>query len=351
MSSTDHPLTERAQHLLKVLVEHHIRDGKPVGSSTLSQNSGLKVSAATIRNTMSDLEAMGLIESPHTSAGRIPTQKGYRLFVDSMIAVKPLHQIELEKMESELSAQEKNTQQVLSSASSLLSQITQMVSVVMVPRHGRVVLRHLEFLPLSEQRLLAILVTNRDEVQNRIIHTDRIFTESELKRAANWFNQTFEGEDLVVVRSRLVTELERARSEMDEAMQQIVEMTQQAVTNPDASEEDQVMISGRSRLMDYSEFSEMERLRRLFNAFSEKRDMIHLLDQCMEADGVQVFIGEESGYRFFNECSVITSPYHQEDEVVGVLGVVGPTRMAYDRVIPMVDMTAKILSSALKSIG
>jgi len=197
--------------------------------------------------------------------------------------------------------------------------------------------------------VLAILVTNGDEVQNRIIQTDRDFSESELRQAANWFNQTFEGEDLSVVRSRLVTELDRSRGEMDGAMQKIVQMAQQAVTPGETSEE-QVMVSGRSKLMDYGEFSEMERLRQLFNAFSEKRDMIHLLDQCMEADGVQVFIGEESGYSFFEECSVVTAPYQQGDEVVGVLGVVGPTRMAYDRVIPIVDMTAKVLGSALKTM-
>ncbi len=349
--SADLPLTERAQHLLKVLVEHHIREGTPVGSTTLSRSSGLKVSAATIRNTMSDLEEMGLIQAPHTSAGRIPTQKGYRLFVDSMVSVQPLHTVELQQMEQEIANLEKSTQQVLSSASSLLSQITRMASVVMVPRHSRVTLRHLEFLPLSEGRLLAILVTNRDEVQNRIIQTDRDFSESELRQAANWFNQTFEGEELSVVRSRLVSELEKARHEMDGAMQQIVSMAQQVVTPVDESSEEQVMVAGRSKLMDYDEFSEMERLRQLFNAFSEKRDMIHLLDQCMEADGVQVFIGEESGYQIFDECSVVTSPYKSGDEVVGVLGVVGPTRMAYDRVIPVVDMTAKILGSALNSRG
>lgn len=347
--SAEHPLTERAQHLLKVLVEHHIRDGKPVGSTTLSRSSGIKVSAATVRNTMSDLEAMGLIQSPHTSAGRIPTQKGYRLFVDSLVSVQPLQKMEMSQLEQEISGREKSSQELLSTASSLLSQITSMASVVMVPRHSRVTLRHLEFLALSEGRVLAILVTNGDEVQNRIIQTDRDFSESELRQAANWFNQTFEGEDMAVVRNRLVTELERSRTEMDGAMQKIVQMAQQAVT-PEETSDEQVMVSGRSKLMDYGEFSEMERLRQLFNAFSEKRDMIHLLDQCMEADGVQVFIGEESGYSFFEECSVVTAPYQQGDEVVGVLGVVGPTRMAYDRVIPVVDMTAKVLGSALKTI-
>jgi heat-inducible transcriptional repressor len=348
--SAELPLTERAQHLLKVLVEQHIRDGKPVGSTTLSRSSGLKVSAATVRNTMADLESMGLIQSPHTSAGRVPTQKGYRLFVDTLVSVQPLQNVEVSQLEQGISRAQKNTREVLSSASLLLSQITSMASVVMVPRHSRVVLRHLEFLPLSEGRVLVILVTNLDEVQNRIIQTDRSFTESELRQAANWFNQTFEGEELSRVRGRLLTELDSSRREMDEAMQQIVQMAHQAVSSSD-SEEDQMMVSGRSRLMDYGEFSEMERLRQLFTAFSEKRDMIHLLDQCMEADGVQVFIGEESGYRFFDNCSVITSPYKHGDEVVGVLGVVGPTRMAYDRVIPVVDMTAKILSSALNSWG
>ncbi len=343
-------LTDRAQHLLKVLVEHHIRDGRPVGSTTLSRDSGLQVSAATIRNTMSDLEKMGLIQSPHTSAGRIPTQKGYRLFVDNLVRVQPLKNVQINQLESEISGIEKSTTEVLSTASSLLSQLTQMASVVMVPRHSRVVLQQLEFLPLSEGRILAILVTNGNEVQNRILQTERVFSESELRQAANWFNQTFVGKELSVVREQLVQELERARGEMDGAMQGIVEMAQQAVVPGKESKED-VMVSGRSRLMEYSELCEMDRLRQLFSAFSEKRDMIHLLDQCMEADGVQVFIGDESGYQSFDDCSVVTAPYHHDNEVVGVLGVIGPTRMAYDRVIPVVDVTAKVLGSALNSMG
>ncbi|MBC8518827.1 MAG: heat-inducible transcriptional repressor HrcA [Gammaproteobacteria bacterium] len=343
-------LTDRAQHLLKVLVEHHIRDGRPVGSTTLSRDSGLQVSAATIRNTMSDLEKRGLIHSPHTSAGRIPTQKGYRLFVDNLVRVQPLENVQINKLESEISGFEKSTTEVLSTASSLLAQLTQMASVVMVPRHSRVILRQLEFLPLSEGRVLAILVTNGNEVQNRILQTERVFSESELRQAANWFNQTFVGKELSVVREQLVQELERARGDMDGAMQGIVEIAQQAVVSGKKDREN-VMVSGRSRLMEYSELCEMDRLRQLFAAFSEKRDMIHLLDQCMEADGVQVFIGEESGYQSFDECSVVTAPYRHGDEIVGVLGVIGPTRMAYDRVIPVVDVTAKVLGSALNSMG
>ncbi len=347
--SSEISLTERAQHLLKVLVEHHIRDGRPVGSTTLSRDSGLKVSAATIRNTMSDLESMGLIQSPHTSAGRIPTQRGYRLFVDSMVKIQPLERVQLNQLESEISDREKSAGEVLSTASSLLSQLTQMASVVMVPKRGQMVLRQLEFLSLSEGRVLAILVTNGNEVQNRILQTDRTLSESELRQAANWFNRTFVGEELSVVRARLVEELERARGEMDGAMQGIVRMAQQVVTSGKVGEDD-VVVSGRSRLMEYGELCEMDRLRQLFDAFGEKRDMIHLLDQCMEADGVQVFIGEESGYSSFDDCSVVTAPYRHEDGVVGVLGVVGPTRMAYDKVIPVVDMTAKILGSALNSM-
>lgn len=343
-------LTDRAQHLLKVLVEQHIRDGRPVGSTTLARDSGLQVSAATIRNTMSDLEGMGLIQSPHTSAGRIPTQKGYRLFVDNLVRIQPMENIQINELESEISGVEKSASEVLSTASSMLAQLTKMASVVMVPRHSRVILRQLEFLPLSEGRVLAILVTNGNEVQNRILQTERVFSESELRQAANWFNQTFADKELSVVRKQLVQELERARGDMDGAMQGIVEMAQQAMVQGKDSRED-VMVSGRSRLMEYSELCEMDRLRQLFTAFSEKRDMIHLLDQCMEADGVQVFIGEESGYQSFDDCSVVTAPYRHGDEVVGVLGVIGPTRMAYDRVIPVVDVTAKVLGSALNSMG
>ncbi len=343
------PLTDRAQRLLKALVEHHIREGRPVGSTTLSREPGLKVSSATIRNTMSDLGAMGLIAAPHVSAGRIPTQKGYRFFVDSLLTVQPLETAQVQQLESQVSADGKRPEEIFSSASSLLSEMTQMASVVMVPRREQVILRQLEFVALSEHEVLAILVTQGNEVQNRIIKTEQPFSESQLQQAANWFNAQFAGEDLALVRGRLLEELDRARQEVDQSMRAVVQAAAQPMFDQtlQGQDEDEVLVRGRTQLMNYEELGDVNHLRQLFETFSQKQSMLHLLDRCMDSDGVQIFIGEESGFETFDDCSVITAPYRVEDQVVGVLGVIGPTRMAYDRVIPLVDMTAKLLGSAL----
>ena len=339
---------ERATHLLRVLIERYTRDGQPVGSRTLSRDSGLDLSPATIRNVMSDLEMMGLIASPHTSAGRVPTPQGYRLFVDSLMRLKPPSKSEVRKLSEELTAEGDETDAVLAQASAMLSQLTQLAGVVTVPRVERSLLRQIEFLPLSDKRVLAILIINEKEVQNRILHTDRDYSESELRMAANFVNQRFAGHDLTDVRASIVTELEKTRDSMNQAMLDAVAFAQSALSESPEAREDFVM-AGETKLMEFAELADMDRLKGLFDAFHEKRLVLDLLDRSIKANGVQIFIGEESGFEILDSVSVVSAPYVVNDELIGVLGVIGPTRMAYERVVPVVDVTSKLLSSALNS--
>jgi len=338
-------VSERAQHFLRTLIRRYIRDGQPVGSRTLAKETGLDLSPATVRNVMADLEEMGLVASPHTSAGRVPTISGYRMFVDSLLTLEPLDQLEVERIRGELE-QSEDPAELLEAASQLLSGITSMAGVVMVPRRERVAFRHIEFLPLSNNRVLTILVTNEQEVHNRIIHTRRVFTHGELEQAANYLNQGFQGEDIRTLRERLVREMSDTRERMNDIMTDAVEMAGKAMEATEGG--DDCVIAGQTNLMEFRELSDMEHLRQLFDAFSEKREILHLLDECLEAEGVEIFIGEESGYKLLDDCSVVTAPYEVDTEVVGVLGVIGPTRMAYEKVIPVVDVTAKLLGAALK---
>lgn len=342
--SQSHQLNERSLQLLKSLIERYISDGQPVGSRALSKDSDLKLSPATIRNVMADLEDMGLIHSPHTSAGRVPTVSGYRMFVDSLLTVKPLELKELNRLQEGLSALD-DPSQALGRASLLLSELTQMAGVVTLPKRETLYLRHVEFLPLSNSRVLVIFVTNEQEVHNKIIHTSRLFGPAELQQAANYLNSVYSGRSLAAVRDAVLQELQDDREQMNQLMLDAIKMAQLAF-EPDSKKEDFVL-SGETNLMGFSELSDRDRLRTLFEAFSQKQGVIHLLDQCMKADGVQIFIGEESGYQAFDHCSLVTSSYSVSDEVVGVLGVIGPTRMAYEKIIPYVDMTAKLLSAAL----
>jgi heat-inducible transcriptional repressor len=338
-------VNERAQYFLKILVERYIREGHPVGSRTLAKDAGRDLSPATIRNVMADLEDMGLVVSPHTSAGRIPTATGFRMFVDSLLILKPLHVTEVEQIRARLQGDHEPTD-MLASASQLLSGITRMAGVVSTPRHERINFRQIEFLHLSERRVLTILVNSEGEVHNRIIHTDRSYSESELRQAANYLNQTFSGQDMRSVREKLLKEMRATREHMDRIMRQAVTMAGQVFDAVESHED--CLIAGQTNLMGFDELASMDRLRRLFDAFTEKHEILHLLDKCMQADGVQIFIGEESGYQLLDDCSLVTAPYKVDDQVVGVLGVIGPTRMAYDRVIPIVDVTAKLLGAALK---
>jgi heat-inducible transcriptional repressor len=341
----DH-LSARAQHLLKVLVERYIADGQPVGSRTLSKGTDLDVSPATIRNTMADLEDLGFVCSPHTSAGRIPTVKGYRFFVDSLIKVQPPDRQEVQRMEMELQ-DEDDPQALMEAASKMISGVTQLAGLVTEPKRRVASLRQIEFLPLTGCRVLAILVMNEREVQNRILEMDRPYTESELIEAANYVNAHFAGKDLEQVRRALSEELGRTRESVNARMVAAVQMAQTALGGDSPLDEQDYVLAGENRLMSFAELSDMEKLQRLFEAFSQKRDLLHLLDRCIGAEGVQIFIGEESGYSVLDECSVVTAPYEVDGEVLGVLGVIGPTRIAYERIIPIVDISAQLLGRAL----
>lgn len=339
-------LSERAQYLLRALIERYIREGQPVGSRTLTREAGLDLSPATVRNVMADLEEMGYLRAPHTSAGRVPTVRGYRFFVDTLLHIKPLQTSEVERLSRQLDPDQPTTE-LAQSVSTLLSRITQLAGVVMVPRRDAQTLRQVEFLPLSDNRVLAILVINEREVQNRIIHTQREYSSLELQQAANYLNAQFAGMDLRQLRNSLLQELQQTRESMDRMMQAVIEMADKAL-QPQGGEEDYVL-AGETNLIGFAELADMDKLRQLFEAFGRKRDILYLFDQCINAQGVQIFIGEESGFDALEACSVVTAPYSREGAVLGVLGVIGPTRMAYGRVIPIVDITAKLLSAALNS--
>ncbi|MFV0478811.1 MAG: heat-inducible transcriptional repressor HrcA [Parahaliea sp.] len=339
-------LSGRARSVLKALVEQHIQDGQPVASRTLVESSALLVSAATIRNVMSDLEERGLLTSPHTSAGRVPTAMGYRLFVDQLLQVQPLESAAIDTLRSELNP-DRPAGELVQSASVLLSAITTHAGVITVPRPESSQLRQVEFLPLSGDRVLVILVINEREVQNRIIHTQRAFSEDELREAARLLNQRFAGQLLQQVQACILTEMKEARSHIDDYLQATLDLASKAL-DQDAGEED-YLVTGESRLLDGASAEELQRLRELFDAFEQKKDVLHLLERCTRAQGIQIFIGEEAGHQVFGDYSVITAPYTQGARTVGVLGVIGPTRMAYDRVIPIVDVTARMLSNALSA--
>jgi heat-inducible transcriptional repressor len=334
-------LDKRAQILLKTLIERYIAEGQPIGSRTLSKYSGLDLSPATIRNVMSDLEEMGFIASPHTSAGRIPTPLGYRFFVDTLLVTKPLQSGEIHRLGEQLHLD--NPQRAIQSASNLLSQLTHFAGVVMTPRRRAVAFRHIEFLRLSERRVLLIVVTPEGDVQNRILFAERDYSQSELVEAGNYINQNYAGQSFEDVRQRLQQELREIRQDMIQLMTAALEAGNKAV-----SENEEYVISGERNLLDVNELSQdMQRLRRLFELFEKKTSLLQILDVSLRGQGVQIFIGGESGFSTPDEVSVVTAPYTVDGAVVGTVGVIGPTRMAYDRVVPIVDVTAKLLSSAL----
>lgn len=337
-------LDKRAQILLKTLVEHYISDGQPVGSRTLSKCSGLDLSPATIRNVMSDLEELGYITSPHTSAGRIPTQRGYRFFVDTLLTVQPLQKQEIQRLEYELSSPD--PQELIASAAGLLSSLTQFAGVVMIPKRRSIAFRHLEFLPLSEKRILVIIVTSDGNVQNRIIMADKPYSASELTQATNFFNQHYSGSTFEQVQKKLHEELKQMQSDMTRLMAAALEASGKVLDD----DKDGMVISGERNLLRVNDLSaNVTSLRKLFEVFERRTSLMQLLDNSQRAEGVQIFIGGESGYLPLDECSMVTAPYEADGQVVGTLGVIGPTRMAYERVIPIVDITAKLLSNALSN--
>lgn len=341
-------LPERSLYLFKALVEHFIRDGQPVGSRTLARDSRMDLSPATIRNVMADLEDLGLLRSAHTSAGRVPTVKGYRLFIDSLLRIGSLDEKEVQRIAEDLGAGQ-NLETLLERVSSTLSEVTKLAGVVTLPMTEQKALRQVEFVSLSANQVLVILVVSDNEIQNRIIHTAKHYSPSELQQASNFLSQAFAGKDLPTVRAEILKELHSMKTNVNQLMQTAIEIAQQAFVAGDKKKD--YVLSGQTNLMDVAELSDVEKLKKLFNTFNQKKDVLHLLEQAINASGVQIFIGEESGYEVFDECSVVTSPYKVDGEIVGVLGVIGPTRMNYEKVIPIVDVTARMLGSALNSLN
>ena len=335
-------LDERARRLLKTLIERYIAEGHPVGSRALSKYSGLDLSAATVRNVMADLEENGLIASPRTSAGRVPTSRGYRFFVDSLLTVEALDKERIDAIEGHLLLSQ--PRQLISNASHLLSGLTRFAGIVMTPRRQVPKIRQIEFVSLSEKRILLILVTSDGDVQNRLLFPGRSYSPSELVTATNYLNQHFVGGDFEHIRRRVQEELQRLRGDLQSLMAAALAAGDEAMKEPD----ERYIISGERNLLEVEEFSSnMKRLRELFDLFEQRTSLMQLLDLSHRANGVQIFIGGESGLAPLDECSVVTAPYEVDGQVVGSVGVIGPTRMAYERVIPIVDITAKLLSSAL----
>ncbi|UZW58713.1 heat-inducible transcriptional repressor HrcA [Lysobacter enzymogenes] len=342
--ANDPALDPRARQLLRALIGRYIHSGEPVGSQTLARHAGLDVSAATIRNILSDLEEAGLLSAPHTSAGRIPTAQGYRLFVDSLLQVRPLPEGEVARLRSELPPGS-GTQALLGSASELLSAMTHFVGVVSVPKREQFAFRRIEFVPLDAQRVLAILVFADQEVQNRIIQTRRPFEAGELERVGNYLNTHFAGRPVAEIRASLLLELRNAQSEMQALLAQSMELAEQALA-PDG---DDMVLAGQTRLMGVQELADLDRLRELFEAFARKREILQLLERTVRAPGMRIFIGEETGLAPLEGVSLVTAPYGAGGRVLGVLGVIGPTRMAYERVIPVVQAAADALGDAFQA--
>ena len=338
--SFDH-LAPRSRHVLRTLIARHIQDGEPVGSATLARTAGLDVSAATIRNILGDLEDLGLLSSPHTSAGRIPTAHGYRVFVDSLVQMHPPGEQDLSRLRSEL-ASGAGTQTLLGSASELLSAMSHFVGVVSAPRRESFAFRQIDFVALDAQRVLAIVVFADSEVQNRVIEARRPWEPGELERVANYLNVHFAGLPVAQIRRRLLHELRDARTEMEQLLAHSIDLAEQAL-QPPASD---MLVAGQTRLMGVQDLSDLERLRELFELFSSKREILQLLERTIQAPGVRIFIGEETGVVPLEGVSLVTAPYTADGQVLGVLGVIGPKRLAYDRMIPLVQATAEVLGAA-----
>ena len=338
---------KRAHYLLKVLIQKYISDGSPIGSRTLLEDSGLDLSPATIRHVMSDLEDHGLIRAPHTSSGRIPTARGYRMFVDTLVRYQKPDTDYIDEIQSDLRADNYDTGQLIDKVSNTLSRITSLAGIVKVPKGDNVSLKRIEFLPLSENRILTILVLNNDEVQNRILDTKEKHSSSELQKVSNFINENYANQSLDSIRMKLLSDMDETRLSMNKEMQDIISTASKAMEVADENE-DEFIVAGERNLMDFAELSNVEKLKQLFDAFSSKRMMIDLLDRSISADGVQIFIGSESGFSMLDDCSVVAAPYKMSKNQVGVLGVIGPKRMAYDRVVPIVDLTAKMLGSIIE---
>ena len=335
-------LDSRAQSLLKTLITHHIGDGQPVGSKTLSASSDLDLSPASIRNIMKDLEDAGFVSSPHTSAGRIPTNKGYRLFVDSLVTVQSLDDIEISSLKNQLIASD--NKHLISSAANTLSELTKFAGIVMIPKVKKIKYKHIEFIGISERRVLVIIVTDDGNVQNSVLYTNHDYDKTSLTEAANYFNKEFSGYSVEEAKKRLMDDLKHMKTNISDLMSSAINS---AADNND--EADNIVMSGQTKLLETVELSQnVASIRKILEVFEKKSALLKLLESSQHANGIQIFIGEESGYQALDECSVITAPYEADGEVLGILGVIGPTRMAYERVIPIVDITAKLLGNSIK---
>lgn len=346
-------ISEREQHILKVLVDQYIASGTPVGSRTLSRLPGIDISAASVRNVMGDLEAMGLLRSPHTSAGRVPTSRAFRLFVDRLLEVSPPDEGAVAGLRSLLDPSLSDGA-LVKLATTYISGFTRMAGMVTVPRRDDKPMRHVEFLPLSDRRVLAVIIIDDDEVQNRIVPVERDYSKDELAQFARLLNEEFLGRPLGEVRERLKRDLERARQDMSVTMQLTIDLAGKVFDDGEGrarDDDDCMMVAGETNLMTHAEFADVDKLRELFDAFQQKRDIYSLLERCAGADGVQIFIGRESGYDPLGDCSLVTAPYDIDGRSLGVIAVIGPKRMAYADVIPAVDVTSRLLGAALKRGG
>lgn len=341
------PFDARAQHLLKVLVDRYIASGLPVPSRAVAEDSELRVSSATVRNVMAVLESQGLVTSPHTSAGKVPTPRGLRFFVDSLLAVRPLEADVLDTLREELDPDVTTVPDLVDRASRMLSEVSSMAGLVTLPRQTVNTLRQVEFLPLPNRRVLVILVLNDREVQNRIIRTEREYAQEELVRAANYVNEHFGGQSPAHIRRRLLEGMRDDRDRMDRLMQLSLEMAASAFAEDDGGAAGDYVVAGQTNLLAADTGESLDAVRQLFEAFQQKREILDLLDRSLRADGVQLFIGREAGVEVFEGYSVVTAPYEVDGHVAGALGVIGPTRMDYEHVIPLVDVTARLLGAAM----
>jgi len=333
----------RAQTLLRALIKQHIKDGYPVASKSLTSSSGLDLSSASIRGIMKDLEDAGFILSPHRSSGRIPTQMGYRFFVDSLLTMETPNEKELSVLKKQIILSD--NKHLSSSVSEALSELTKFAGVVMIPKAKKLTFKHIEFLSLSDKKVLVIIVTDDGNVQNRVLFTDQNYDQGILLEASNYFNQKFEGHSIEETKIKISNELKNMKKEMINLMTAAIE------TSSDEIKNDNIVISGQGNLLGSDELSQnVASIKKIIEIFEKKTALLNLLDKSYQADGMQIFIGQESGYQALDECSVITAPYHADGEVLGTIGVIGPTRMAYERVIPIVDITAKLLSNSITLI-
>ena len=341
MSRTNWGISEKTAHLFKILVEQYLEDGQPVSSSTIAENSEYSVSSATVRNNMAKLHALGLVSSPHTSAGRVPTQQGLRFYVDGLITYVPLESEEQQHLWEELN-RGRVGQDLLADASHMLSEISQLAGLVTIPLAEQVSLRQVEFIQLNDNQVLAILVVNEREVQNRVIETRHRYTDIELRQAANYINDAFSGQSLQSIRNGVLASMSEDQTQINSLLQNAMDIASKAFAETDHD----FVLAGESKLVNPT--SSADEIKKLLDAFEHKSSIVHLLDACIDGEGVNLFIGHESGYEPFDDLSLVTAPYEVRGKVAGVIGVIGPTRMSYQRVVPLVDLTSRVLGQVLE---